>query len=98
MQDKREKNTFDIDRLCAAAHISLTDEEKERFNSDIAQIIDFAGEVSSHSFEGAKEECRSHSVFREDVPEQSFCVDEMTASAPVKERGMPCVVRVVEGG
>ena len=86
-----------ITELEALAKIRLTDGEKEKVKTQLAEILDYAdilceldtsGVVpSSHPFESAN-------ALREDTAGLSLTADEVTASAPETQDGYFAVPRV----
>ncbi len=98
MNKGKEKHTLDIDRLCKASHIKLTDAEKKTFRGEIEDILYFVEEALGDSeLEGEFDTPKPCAKLREDECEQLYTRDEMLSSAPACEHGMPYVRRVIEG-
>jgi aspartyl-tRNA(Asn)/glutamyl-tRNA(Gln) amidotransferase subunit C len=90
----------DVDRIAMLAHLELTDEERELFTRQIADILDYARQVQAIDTSGVPATAHvhpGHRAERDDVPCPSLSVDEALANAPdgVVEVGLFRVPRVI---
>jgi aspartyl-tRNA(Asn)/glutamyl-tRNA(Gln) amidotransferase subunit C len=72
------------------ARLALSEEELERFGSQLADILDAVGKVSELDLEGVPP--TSHpldlvNVFGEDEPQPSLSLEDALANAPDREDG-----------
>ena len=89
----------DVERVAALAHLELTDEEKQLFARQLADILAYAEQVQAVDTTGvpATSHVNAHGVERDDVPAPSLTVDEAIANAPdgVPSAGLFRVPRVI---
>ena len=74
----------DVERVAALAHLELTDEEKQLFARQLADILAYAEQVQAVDTTGvpATSHVNAHGVERDDVPAPSLAVDDAIANAP----------------
>ena len=74
----------DVERVAALAHLELTDEEKQLFTRQLADILAYAEQVQAVDTTGvpATSHVNAHGVERDDVPAPSLSVDDALANAP----------------
>lgn len=90
---------IDVDHVARLARLALTDEERERFRTQLGLILEHAERVREAAAEDV--EPTSHvvslpNVFREDEVEPCLTHDEALAGAPEVENGRFKVPRIVE--
>jgi aspartyl-tRNA(Asn)/glutamyl-tRNA(Gln) amidotransferase subunit C len=92
----------DVERIAALAQLELTDEEKQLFTRQLAEILAYAEQVQQLDTSGVP--ATSHvdaraRVEREDEPTASLPVSEALANAPDanREAGLFRVPRVIGG-
>jgi aspartyl-tRNA(Asn)/glutamyl-tRNA(Gln) amidotransferase subunit C len=89
----------DIDRVAELARIELTPAEKERAQSELANIVAYMGqlnEVDTSGVEPLHHVLDLRNVLREDEPRLSLPVEEALANAPVRKGDYFLVPRVIE--
>src|SRR5688500_16926815 len=75
----------DVERIAALAHLELTDEEKQLFTRQLADILEYAQQVQAIDTSGVPATAHVHagqSVEREDDPRLSLPVADALANAP----------------
>lgn len=75
----------DVERIATLAHLELTDEEKELFTRQMADILDYATRVQAIDTSGVPATAHvlaGHRAEREDFQRPSLPVDEALANAP----------------
>ncbi len=92
----------DVARIAALAHLQLTDEEKETFRKQLAEILTFAEQVQALDTTGVEATAHvnaRHSVEREDAPRPSLPVEAAVSNAPDgdPDAGLFKVPRVIGG-
>ena len=92
----------DVERVAALAHLELTDEEKELFTKQLADILGYAEQVQAIDTSGVPATAHVHAAQRrerEDVPRPSLAVEDALANAPDADReaGLFRVPRVIGG-
>ena len=93
----------DVERVAALAQLELTDEEKELFTKQLADILGYAEQVQAIDTSGVP--ATAHVLHaaqrreREDVPRPSLPVEDALANAPDADReaGLFRVPRVIGG-
>ena len=86
-------NKNDIEYVAKLAKLKLTEEEKEKFIPQMADIIEFANKISELDTEGINPTAHIleiNNVFRKDNVCESYKREEILANAPAKEAG--CIV------
>ncbi len=77
-----------VKHVAHLARLAITEEEAERFTSQLDQIISFAEELNELDTEGVKPTThvlQMSNVLREDQPEQGLPVEEVLKNAPDSE-------------
>ena len=92
----------DVERIAALAHLELTDEEKELFTRQLAEILAYAEQVQQIDTSGVPATAHvnmRHPAEREDVLKPSLSIEDAVANAPEAEReaGLFKVPRVIGG-
>ncbi len=92
----------DVERIAALAHLELTDEEKQLFTKQLADILAYAEQVQAIDTSGVPATAHVHAAQRrerEDVPRPSLAVEDALANAPDADReaGLFRVPRVIGG-
>jgi aspartyl-tRNA(Asn)/glutamyl-tRNA(Gln) amidotransferase subunit C len=75
----------DVERIAALAQLELTDEEKETFTRQLAEILAYAEQLQAVDTSGVPATAHVHapeSVERDDEPRPSLPVGEALANAP----------------
>ncbi len=89
----------DVERIAALAHLELTDEEKQLFTRQLADVLDYARQLQTIDTTGvpATSHVNAHTAERPDQPRPSLPVDEALANAPdpAPDAGMFRVPRVM---
>jgi aspartyl-tRNA(Asn)/glutamyl-tRNA(Gln) amidotransferase subunit C len=91
----------DVERIAALAHIELTDEEKQTFTRQLADILHYAEQVQAIDTTGVPPTAHvgSQRSEREDELRPSIAVKDALANAPdaALEAGLFRVPRVIGG-
>jgi aspartyl-tRNA(Asn)/glutamyl-tRNA(Gln) amidotransferase subunit C len=89
----------DVERIAALAHLELTDDEKQLFTRQLADILAYAEQVQQVDTTGvaATAHVNAHEAEREDEPRPSLTVSDALANAPnpALEAGLFRVPRVI---
>ena len=83
----------DIEYVAKLAKLNLTEEEKEKFIPQMADIVEFANKISeldTDNVEPTQHILETHNVFRKDEVVPSYKRDEILKNAPEKEAG--CII------
>jgi aspartyl-tRNA(Asn)/glutamyl-tRNA(Gln) amidotransferase subunit C len=74
----------DVERIAALAHLELTDDEKQLFTRQLADILAYAEQVQQVDTTGvaATAHVNAHEAEREDEPRPSLTVSDALANAP----------------
>ena len=92
----------DVERIAALAQLELTDEEKQLFTRQLADILAYAEQVQAIDTSGVPATAHVHAAQRrerEDTPRPSLPVEDALANAPDADReaGLFRVPRVIGG-
>ena len=92
----------DVERVAALAQLELTDEEKQLFTKQLADILAYAEQVQAIDTSGVPATAHVHAAQRrerEDVPQPCLSVEDALANAPDADReaGLFRVPRVIGG-
>jgi aspartyl-tRNA(Asn)/glutamyl-tRNA(Gln) amidotransferase subunit C len=92
----------DVERIAALAHLELTDDEKQLFTRQLADILAYAQQVQAIDTSGVPATAHvlaGEHTEREDAPRPSLPVAEALANAPdpAPEAGLFRVPRVIGG-
>jgi aspartyl-tRNA(Asn)/glutamyl-tRNA(Gln) amidotransferase subunit C len=89
----------DVERIAALAHLELTDEEKQLFTRQLADILSYAEQLQSLDTTGVPATAHVNAAQhdREDEPRPSLPVEEAIANAPdgAPDAGLFRVPRVI---
>jgi aspartyl-tRNA(Asn)/glutamyl-tRNA(Gln) amidotransferase subunit C len=89
----------DVERIAALAHLELTDEEKQLFTRQLADILNYAEQLLAVDTTGvpATAHVNTQGVERPDEPRPSLTTDEALANAPdgAPDAGLFRVPRVI---
>lgn len=80
----------DVAHVAWLARLELSDEELERFTSQLADVLDHAADVEALNLDGVPATSHPYpvgNVLREDVPEPGLDRAEVLAQAPETEAG-----------
>ena len=90
---------MDIEKVAKLARLTLSEEEKRRFESQLDQIlahIEQLNRVDTTGVEPTSHAIPIHNAFREDEIKPSFPKDEVMGIAPAEEDGHFKVPRIIE--
>jgi aspartyl-tRNA(Asn)/glutamyl-tRNA(Gln) amidotransferase subunit C len=92
----------EVERIAALAQLELTDEEKQLFARQLADILTYAQQVQQLDTTGVPATAHvhaSHRAERDDAPGPSLAIGEALANAPDADRaaGLFKVPRVIGG-
>lgn len=88
----------DVEHIAWLARLELTDEEKEKFSSQLSSILEHAGKISELDLKGVPPTSHAvpiSNVFREDVAGADLSQEEALSNAPKKESGAFVVPKIV---
>lgn len=90
---------IDVDHVARLARLKLTDEERERFRTQLGLILEHAErvrEVAADDVRPTAQPVPQRNVFRDDEPEPVLTQEEALAGAPEVEAGRFKVPRIIE--
>ena len=92
----------DVERIAALAQLELTDEEKQLFTRQLADILGYAEQVQAIDTSGVPATAHVNAAQRterEDTPRPSLSIEEAIANAPdgAHDAGLFRVPRVIGG-
>ena len=90
---------MDIEKVAKLARLTLSEEEKRRFESQLDHIlahIEQLNRVDTTGVEPTSHAIPIHNAFREDEIKPSFPKDEVMGIAPAQEDGHFKVPRIIE--
>jgi aspartyl-tRNA(Asn)/glutamyl-tRNA(Gln) amidotransferase subunit C len=90
---------IDVDHVARLARLALTDEERERFRTQLGLILEHAErvrEVAAEEVPPTSHAVPRSNVFRDDEPGECLTADEALAGAPEVEDGRFKVPRIIE--
>jgi len=95
-------NLSDVERMAALAHLELTDDEKQLFRRQLADILAYAVQVQELDTTGVPATAHidaAHGVERGDEPRPSLSIEEAIDGGPeaAREAGLFRVPRVIGG-
>jgi aspartyl-tRNA(Asn)/glutamyl-tRNA(Gln) amidotransferase subunit C len=91
---------IDVEHVARLARLRLTDEERERFRTQLGLILEHAErvrEVAAEDVPPTAQPLPQRNVFRDDEPWECLSQDEALAGAPEVEDDRFKVPRVIEG-
>jgi aspartyl-tRNA(Asn)/glutamyl-tRNA(Gln) amidotransferase subunit C len=89
----------DVKHIANLSKLNLTDEELEKYTTELSDIVNFANELSNIDVEGVKPTAHIldiRNVFRKDEVQASYDREEILKNAPSKDAGCVSVPKVVE--
>jgi len=96
---KSEISFSDVERIAELARIELAPAEKERAQSELANIVAYVGqldEIDTSGVEPLHHVLDLRNVLREDEPQSSLPTEEALANAPARKGDYFLVPRVIE--
>jgi aspartyl-tRNA(Asn)/glutamyl-tRNA(Gln) amidotransferase subunit C len=91
----------DVERVAALAHIELTDDEKQLFTRQLADVLHYAEQIQALDTTGVPATAHVNAVQheRDDEPQPSLPVEDALAAAPdsAPDAGLFRVPRVMGG-
>ncbi len=90
---------FNLDHVSNLARITLTAEEKERFASQLGDVLAYIAQLNEVNVEGIEPTAHAFpvvNVWAEDVPEAGLSVEDALRNAPERRDNMFVVPKVVE--
>jgi aspartyl-tRNA(Asn)/glutamyl-tRNA(Gln) amidotransferase subunit C len=90
---------MDIEKVAKLARLTLSEEEKRRFESQLDQILAYIEQLNRVDTTGVEPTSHAipiHNAFREDEIKPSFPKDEVMGIAPAQEDGHFKVPRIIE--
>ena len=90
----------DVERIAALAHLELTEEEKQLFTKQLADVLSYAEQLQAIDTTGVPATAHvtaAAGLEREDEPRQSLSVEDAMANAPdgAPDAGLFRVPRVI---
>ncbi len=88
-----------IERLSSLARLSLTNEEKERFGSQLGSILDYMAalnELDTRNVDPLAHVISLHNVMRDDTPAPSLDREDALANAPDRADKFYRVPKIIE--
>ena len=89
----------DVKHIANLSKLNLTDEELEKYTTELSDIVNFANELSNIDVDGIKPTAHIldiKNVFRKDEIKVSYDREEILKNAPCKDAGCVSVPKVVE--
>ena len=90
---------LDIDYVAQLSRLHLKDEEKQRFTSQLAPVLDYFKKLAAVDVEGIEPTAHAfplHNVWHEDVASEPFTQETALKNAPAQKDQQIIVPRVVE--
>jgi aspartyl-tRNA(Asn)/glutamyl-tRNA(Gln) amidotransferase subunit C len=90
---------MDIEKVAKLARLTLSEEEKRRFESQLDQILAYIEQLNRVDTTGVEPTSHAipiHNAFREDEIKPSFPKDEVMGIAPAQEDGHFKVPRIID--
>jgi len=92
-------NDFNIRYTADLARLQITDEEAERYSSQLSKIIGYIETLQEVDVSGIEPTAHAAPVFdvmRDDISREGFSVEEALSNAPQKTADQFLVTKVVE--
>lgn len=89
----------DVLHIAKLSRLSLTEQELEKYTTDLSNIVNFANELSNIDISDVKPTAHIldiKNVFRKDKVQESYDREEILKNAPTKDAGCISVPKVVE--
>ena len=90
---------LDVDYVANLARIELTDEEKEKFSSQLGDVLKYFEKLNTVEVEGVEPMAHAfprHNVWDEDESRPGFSAQEALSNAPDKRQDQIVVPKVIE--
>ena len=90
---------IDVRYAAQLARLNLTDEEVEKFQSQLSQVVDYIGLLNSVDLSGVEPTAHAFAVsnvWQDDVARPGLPVDQALRNAPAQRDHMIVVPKVVE--
>jgi aspartyl-tRNA(Asn)/glutamyl-tRNA(Gln) amidotransferase subunit C len=94
-----KKDDLKLDHVANLARINLTAEEKERFATQLGDVLSYIALLNEVNVEGVEPTAHAFpvvNVWADDVPEPGLSVEDALRNAPEKRDNMFVVPKVVE--
>tara|TARA_B100001248_G_scaffold201492_1_gene155724 strand:- start:8169 stop:8462 length:294 start_codon:yes stop_codon:yes gene_type:complete len=94
-----DKNSIDIDYVANLARIDLSQEEKDRFQKQLGDVLVYFEKLSAVDVEGVEPMAHPfpvYNVLEEDVVEEGFTAEEALMNAKHQRNNQVIVPKVVE--
>lgn len=94
-----DKNTINIDYVANLARIDLSQEEKDRFQKQLSNVLDYFEKLNVVDVEGVEPMAHPfpvYNVLEEDIPEPGFTVEEALMNTKYRRNNQVIVPKVVE--
>ena len=89
----------DVKHIANLSKLNLTEEELEKYTTELSDIVNFANDLSRIDVDGVKRTAHIldiKNVFRKDEVQPSYDREEILKNAPSKDAGCVSVPKVVE--
>ncbi|MEG2348229.1 MAG: Asp-tRNA(Asn)/Glu-tRNA(Gln) amidotransferase subunit GatC [Clostridia bacterium] len=89
----------EVKHIASLARLNFTENEIEKYTTDLSNIVDFANTLSEVNVENIKPTAHIlniQNIFRKDEVEPSYDREEILKNAPTKDGGCVSVPKVVE--
>lgn len=90
---------MDVEHIALLARLSLTEEERERFGSQLSSILSYVGklnEIDTSGIEPASHVLEMKNTMREDELRSSLPVDDALMNAPDRSGNFYRVPKIIE--
>lgn len=90
---------MDVEHIALLARLSLTEEERERFGSQLSSILSYVGklnEIDTSGIEPASHVLEMKNIMREDELRSSLPVDDALMNAPDRSGNFYRVPKIIE--
>ncbi|MBG29963.1 MAG: Asp-tRNA(Asn)/Glu-tRNA(Gln) amidotransferase GatCAB subunit C [Opitutae bacterium] len=94
-----EPPKLDVDYVANLARIELTDEEKQKFSSQLGDVLKYFDKLNAVEVDGVEPTAHAfprHNVWDEDQPRSGFSSEEALMNAPEKRQDQVVVPKVIE--
>lgn len=89
----------EVEHVARLARLAVSDEEKEMFTRQLADIVDYIhllNEVDTENVEPMAHAIPMTNVLREDIAENNFDREDMLAISPYEEDGFIRVPKIID--
>lgn len=90
---------MDVEHIALLARLSLTEEERERFGSQLSSILSYVGklnEIDTSGIEPASHALEMKNIMREDELRSSLPVEDALMNAPDRAGNFYRVPKIIE--